>query len=60
MAQFEVLLPLQEITVDRAELLAIQRNDLVPLLNDQYRLNHYADLGDSSAVSFIGWGRSHI
>ncbi len=31
MAQFEVLLPLQEITVDRAELLAIQRNDLVPL-----------------------------
>lgn len=43
MAQFEVLLPLQEITVDRAELLAIQRNDLVPLLNDQYRLNHYAD-----------------
>ncbi len=43
MAQFEVLLPLQEITVDRAELLAIQRDDLVPLLNDQYRLNHYAD-----------------
>ncbi len=43
MAQFEALLPLQEITVDRAELLAIQRNDLVPLLNDQYCLNHYAD-----------------
>ena len=43
MSQFEILPALQDIPVDRTELLAIQRNDLVPLLNDQYRLNHYAD-----------------
>jgi hypothetical protein len=43
MSQIDVLVPLAEIEVNRAELLSIQRNDLVPLLNDQYRLNHYAD-----------------
>ena len=43
MSQIDVLVPLAEIEVNRAELLSIQRNDLVPLLNDQYRLNHYVD-----------------
>lgn len=43
MAQIDVLVPLQEIPVHSAELLSIQRNHLVPLLNDQYRLNHYAE-----------------
>ena len=43
MAQIDVLVPLRDIPVNSDELLSIQRNDLVPLLNDQYRLNHYAD-----------------
>ncbi|WP_180077509.1 tellurium resistance protein [Acinetobacter sp. YH12251] len=43
MSQIDVLVPLKDITVDRAEVLSIKRNDLVPLLTDQYRLNHYAD-----------------
>ena len=43
MAQIDVLAPLQEISVNSDDLLSIQRNDLIPLLNDQYRLNHYAD-----------------
>ena len=43
MAQIDVLVPLRNIPVNSDELLSIQRNDLVPLLNDQYRLNHYAD-----------------
>lgn len=43
MSQIDVLVPLKDIAVDRAEVLSIKRNDLVPLLTDQYRLNHYAD-----------------
>ena len=43
MSQIDVLVPLKDITVDRADVLSIKRNDLVPLLTDQYRLNHYAD-----------------
>ena len=43
MSQIDVLVPIKEIAVDRAEVLSIKRNDLVPLLSDQYRLNHYAD-----------------
>lgn len=43
MSQIDVLVPLKDITVDRAEVLSIKRNDLVPLLTDQYRLNRYAD-----------------
>lgn len=43
MSQIDVLVPLKDITVDRTEVLSIKRNDLVPLLTDQYRLNHYAD-----------------
>ena len=43
MSQIDVLVPIKEIAVDRTEVLSIKRNDLVPLLSDQYRLNHYAD-----------------
>ncbi|CAB1213997.1 tellurium resistance protein [Acinetobacter bouvetii] len=43
MSQIDTLVPLTDIEVNRANVLSIQRNDLVPLLNDQYRLNHYAD-----------------
>ena len=43
MSHIDVLVPIKEIAVDRAEVLSIKRNDLVPLLSDQYRLNHYAD-----------------
>lgn len=43
MSQIEVLVPLADIAVSPAEVLSIKRNELVPLLNDQYRLNHYAD-----------------
>ena len=43
MSQIEHLVPLKEIIVDRDEVLSIKRHDLVPLLNDQYKLNHYAD-----------------
>ena len=43
MSQIEHLVPLKEIVVDRNEVLSIKRYDLVPLLNDQYKLNHYAD-----------------
>lgn len=43
MSQIDVLVPLAEIEMNRAELLSIQRNDLLPLLEDQYRLNHYAE-----------------
>lgn len=37
------LTPLHELTLDPERLLQIQRHDLVPLLQDQHRLNHYAD-----------------
>ena len=43
MSQIEHLVPLKEMIVDRNEVLSIKRDDLVPLLNDQYKLNHYAD-----------------
>lgn len=43
MKQFTELVPLDQIDVSRDELLSIKRNDLVPLLDDQVRLNHYAD-----------------
>ena len=43
MSQIDMLVALADIEVNRAELLSIQQNDLVPLLQDQYRLNHYAD-----------------
>ena len=43
MSQIEVLVPLTDIVVSPAEVLSIKRNELVPLVNDQYRLNHYAD-----------------
>lgn len=43
MSQIEILVPLKEIIVDRDDILLIKRQDLVPLLRDQYKLNHYAD-----------------
>lgn len=43
MSQFDVLVPIKDIAVEKNEVLAIKRNVLVPLLNDQYKLNHYAD-----------------
>lgn len=43
MKQFTQLIPLQDIEVNRDDILSIKRNDLVPLLNDQILLNHYAD-----------------
>lgn len=43
MSQLAVLVPIQEITVDATEILQLKREQLVPLLNDQYKLNHYAD-----------------
>lgn len=43
MSQIDVLVALADIEVNQAELISIQRNDLIPLLQDQYRLNHYAD-----------------
>lgn len=43
MKQFTELVPLEQIEVSREDLLSIKRNDLVPLLDDQVRLNHYAD-----------------
>ncbi|MBK0064878.1 MULTISPECIES: tellurium resistance protein [unclassified Acinetobacter] len=43
MTQFNSLIPLDQIEIDPKVLLAIKRNDLVPILEDQYQLNHYAD-----------------
>lgn len=43
MTQFIELTPLQQIEIDPTELLSIKRNDLVPLLDNQGRLNLYAD-----------------
>lgn len=43
MSQHAVLLPIQEIHVDAKDVLQLKREQLVPLLNDQYKLNHYAD-----------------
>lgn len=43
MSQIAILIPIQDIEIDRDKVLAIKRQDLVPLLNDQYKLNYYAD-----------------
>lgn len=43
MKQFTELVPLDQIEVSAEELLSIKRLNLVPLLDDQARLNHYAD-----------------
>ena len=43
MTQFTELSPINQISVDPQDILSIKRHDLVPLLNDQYRLNSYAD-----------------
>lgn len=43
MKQFTVLTPLEQISCSSDELLSIKRNDLVPLLDNQTRLNLYAD-----------------
>jgi len=43
MSQVDVLVPLTEIIVSSEEVLSVKCNELVPILNDQYRLNHYAD-----------------
>lgn len=43
MKQFTELVPLDQIEVSPDELLSIKRNDLVPLLDNQARLNLYAD-----------------
>ena len=43
MQQFSELIPLGQIDVSPTELLAIKRNDLVPALDNQGLLNHYAD-----------------
>lgn len=43
MSQIDVLIPIQDIAVEQSDILSIKRNELVPLLHDQYKLNHYAD-----------------
>ena len=43
MSYMKVLVPMKEIEIDREKILTIQREDLLLLLNDHYRLNHYAD-----------------
>ncbi|KAF1017924.1 MAG: hypothetical protein GAK29_04385 [Acinetobacter bereziniae] len=43
MKQFTVLTPLEQISCSADELFSIKRNDLVPLLDNQTRLNLYAD-----------------
>lgn len=43
MTQFTELSPINQILVDPQDILSIKRHDLVPLLQDPYRLNHYAD-----------------
>lgn len=43
MKQFTELVSLDQIEVNPHDLISIKRNDLVPVLDDQVRLNHYAD-----------------
>ena len=43
MSSTEVLVAIADIPVHPEDALAIKRNELLPLLNDPYRLNHYAD-----------------
>lgn len=39
----DVLVPIADIPVHPEDALSIKRNELLPLLKDPYRLNHYAD-----------------
>ena len=43
MPQIDVLEPLTELELNRDTILSIKRHELVPVLSDQYKLNHYAD-----------------
>lgn len=43
MKQFKVLTPIEQIPCSSDELLSIKRNDLIPLLDNQTRMNMYAD-----------------
>ena len=43
MSSTEVLVAIADIPVHPEDALTIKRNELLPLLNDPYRLNHYAD-----------------
>ena len=43
MKQFKVLTPIEQIPCSSEELLSIKRNDLIPLLDNQTRMNMYAD-----------------
>ena len=43
MKQFTVLTPIDQISYRAEELVSIKRNDLVPLLDNQTRMNLYAD-----------------
>ena len=43
MKQFTALVPLDQVVVSTTDVLSIKRNDLVPLLDNQMRLNDYAD-----------------
>ncbi len=43
MKQFTALIPIDQIAYSSEELVSIKRNDLVPLLDNQTRLNLYAD-----------------
>ena len=55
MSQIDVLEPLTELEPNRDIILSIKRHELVPVLNDQYKLNHYADaLIQSQAVLLNG------
>ncbi|WP_168406349.1 tellurium resistance protein [Acinetobacter indicus] len=55
MPQIDVLEPLTELELNRDTILSIKRHELVPVLNDQYKLNHYADaLIQSQAVLLNG------
>ena len=41
--QVTELIPLSEIEVNRQDVLAIQRNELVPIFNNAALLHHYAE-----------------
>lgn len=43
MSQVDVLVPLEAFELERTDILALKRNELVPMLTDPYKLNHYAD-----------------
>lgn len=43
MSETHALLPLEQVLCDERELLQIQRNELLPVLDDPHQLNHYAD-----------------